>query len=102
MIRAVPMSCSSLSLFILTTSLVYLFHLPLQDQSEFEGVDVVNLLDLNDVDHRHRNIDIHLDDHDDLDDVDKYIMVKCLSVCLSVTKNDHFLLGVSCNHLNHP
>ena len=36
------------------------------------------------------------------DDDDKYIMVKCLSVCLSVTKNDHFLLGVSCNHLNHP
>ena len=25
-----------------------------------------------------------------------------LSVCLSVTKNHHFLLGVSCNHLNHP
>ena len=24
-------------------------------------------------------------------DVDIYIMVKCLSVCLSVTKNDHFL-----------
>ena len=23
---------------------------------------------------------------------DKCIMVKCLSVCLSVTKNDHFLL----------
>ena len=33
---------------------------------------------------------------------DIYIMVKCLSVCLSVTKNDHFLLGVSCNHLNPP
>ena len=30
------------------------------------------------------------DDGDD--DDDKYIMVKCLSVCLSVTKNDHFLL----------
>ena len=29
-------------------------------------------------------------DEDDEDD-DKYIMVKCLSVCLSVTKNDHFL-----------
>ena len=28
---------------------------------------------------------------DDDDDGDKYIMVKCLSVCLSVTKNDHFL-----------
>ena len=24
-------------------------------------------------------------------DGDIYIMVKCLSVCLSVTKNDHFL-----------
>jgi len=23
-------------------------------------------------------------------------------VCLSVTKNKHFLLLVSCNHLNHP
>ena len=63
------MSCSSLSLFILITSLVYLFHLPLQDQSEFEGVDVVNLLDLDDVDHRHRDIDVHLDD-DDVDDDD--------------------------------
>ena len=33
------------------------------------------------------------DDNDDDgdDDDDKYIMVKCLSVCLSVTKNDHFL-----------
>ena len=31
-----------------------------------------------------------------------YIMMKCVSVCVSVTKNDHFLLGVSCNHLNHP
>ena len=40
------------------------------------------------------------DDGED-DDVDIYIMIKCLSVCLSVTKNDHFLLGVSCNHLNH-
>ena len=35
-------------------------------------------------------------------DHDIYIMMKCLSVCLSVTKNDHFLLGVSCNHLNPP
>ena len=46
------------------------------------------------------------DDGDDNDDDfsvdDIYIMMKCLSVCLSVTKNDHFLLGVSCNHLNHP
>ena len=30
--------------------------------------------------------------------VDIYIMMKCLFV----TKNHHFLLGVSCNHLNHP
>ena len=35
-------------------------------------------------------------------DDDIYIMMKCVSVCLSVTKNHHFLLGVSCNHLNHP
>ena len=28
---------------------------------------------------------------------DIYIMMQ---FCLSVTKNDHFLLGVSCNHLN--
>ena len=33
---------------------------------------------------------------------DIYIMMKCLSVCLSVTKNHHFLLWVSCNHLNPP
>ena len=38
------------------------------------------------------------DDDDDEDD-DIYIM---MHVCLFVTKNDHFLLGVSCNHLNHP
>ena len=42
-----------------------------------------------------------IDDIDHDDDVDIYIMMKCLSVCLSVTKNDHFLMGVSCNHLNH-
>ena len=30
---------------------------------------------------------------------DIYIM---MHVCLFVTKNDHFLLGVSCNHLNPP
>ena len=34
--------------------------------------------------------------HDKVDDI--YIMMKCLSV----TKNHHFLLGVSCNHLSHP
>ena len=34
--------------------------------------------------------------HDHTDDI--YIMMKCLSV----TKNHHFLLGVSCNHLNPP
>ena len=27
---------------------------------------------------------------------------ECLFVCVFVTKNDHFLLGVSCNHLNPP
>ena len=59
-----------LSLFILITSLVYSFHLPFQNQSELESVDVVNLLDLDDVDHRHRDIDVHLDDDDDDDDVD--------------------------------
>ena len=37
------------------------------------------------------------DDDDDDDDI--YIM---MSVCLSVTKNHHFLLGVSCDHLNYP
>ena len=37
------------------------------------------------------------DDHDD-DRVDIYIMMRCLSV----TKNHHFLLGVSCDHLNYP
>ena len=42
------------------------------------------------------------DDGDDNDDDDIYIMMKCVSVCLSVTKNHHFLLGVSCNHLNPP
>ena len=34
---------------------------------------------------------------DDVDDI--YIM---MHVCLFVTKNHHFLLGVSCNHLNPP
>ena len=31
-----------------------------------------------------------------------YIYYDEVSVCLCVTKNDHFLLGVSCNHLNPP
>ena len=39
-------------------------------------------------------------DGDDSDDI--YIMMKCLSVCLSVTKNHHFLFGFSCNHRKHP
>ena len=39
---------------------------------------------------------------DDDDDNDDYIYYDEVSVCLSVTKNHHFLLGVSCNHLNHP
>ena len=38
------------------------------------------------------------DDNHDVDDDDIYIMMQCLFV----TKNEHFLLGVSCNHLNHP
>ena len=38
------------------------------------------------------------DDGDD-GDVDIYIM---MNVCVFVTKNHHFLLGVSCNHLNPP
>ena len=41
-------------------------------------------------------------DDDDDDDDDIYIMVKCLFVCMFVTKNHHFFLLVSCNHLNHP
>ena len=45
---------------------------------------------------------VFTDDDDDDGDGDVYIMMKCLSVCLSVTKNHHFLLGVSCNHLNPP
>ena len=44
--------------------------------------------------------DIDFDDTDDKkDDGDIYIM---MHVCLFVTKNEHFLLGVSCNHLNPP
>ena len=35
---------------------------------------------------------------DDDDDDDICIMMQCVFV----TKNHHFLLGVSCNHLNHP
>ena len=31
-----------------------------------------------------------------------YIYYDEVFVCLSVTKNEHFLLGVSCNHLNPP
>ena len=39
------------------------------------------------------------DDDDDNDkNSDIYIMMKCLFVCVFVTKNHHFLLGVSCNH----
>ena len=56
--------------------------------------------------------DDHVDDDDDNDDDNVgrhvaptksslwYIYYDEVSVCLSVTKNDHFLLGVSCNHLN--
>ena len=43
---------------------------------------------------------------DDIDDevlyvFDDYIYIM-MHVCLFVTKNDHFLLGVSCDHLNPP
>ena len=34
-----------------------------------------------------------------LSDGDIYIMMQ---FCLCVTKNHHFLLGVSCDHLNYP
>ena len=41
----------------------------------------------------------HTEDGDGSEDNDDiYIM---MHVCLCVTKNDHFLLGVSCNHRNH-
>ena len=42
--------------------------------------------------------DDHCDDGED-DDDDIYIMMQCLSVC---HENHHFLLGVSCDHLNYP
>ena len=51
-----------------------------------------------DIQHRHQRSH---DSHpwgDENDDDDIYIMMQCVFV----TKNDHFLLGVSCNHLNHP
>ena len=39
------------------------------------------------------------DDDDDNDkNSDIFIMMKCVFVCVFVTKNHHFLLGVSCNH----
>ena len=44
------------------------------------------------------NYDDGGDDVDDADHGDIYIMMKCLFV----TKNEHFLLGVCCNHLNYP
>ena len=58
-----------INLYLISVDNLYSFHLPFQNQSELEGVDVVNLLDLDDVYHRHRHIDVHLDDDDD-DDVD--------------------------------
>ena len=62
------------------------------------GVDVGVDIDVDvDVD-----VDVGVDvDVDDAaaDDDDIYIM---MHVCLFVTKNDHFLLGVSCDHLNPP
>ena len=44
--------------------------------------------------------DSHRNKYYDDDDDDIYYDAVC--VCLSVTKNHHFLLGVSCNHLNPP
>ena len=41
--------------------------------------------------YRHNDHDDDDDNDNDDDDDDIYIMMKCLSVCLSVTKNDHFL-----------
>ena len=40
----------------------------------------------------------NVDHGDDDDDVDDDIYYDEVFVCLSVTKNEHFLLGVSCNH----
>ena len=37
---------------------------------------------------------------DEVGVVDDDIYYDAVSVCLFVTKNEHFLLGVSCNHLN--
>ena len=56
-----------------------------------DDAEVGKCLDGGDVDHGD-------DDGDGVGD-DIYIM---MSVCLSVTKNHHFLLGVSCDHLNYP
>ena len=57
--------------------------------------DVGHDFDLdNVVDNVHRDVD---DSYDEEEDDDMYIMMKCLCVCLFVTKNDHFLLGVH-NH----
>ena len=54
------------------------------------GAGVLHLVD----------IDVDVDvDVDDVDDVDIYILMQ---FCLSVTKNHHFLLGASCDHLNYP
>ena len=38
------------------------------------------------------------DDDDNDNNSDIYIMMKCVFVFVFVTKNHHFLLGVSCNH----
>ena len=49
-------------------------------------------------DHNVDNNDDNDKDDDDDDNDDIYIMMQCLCV----TKNHHFLLGVSCDHLNYP
>ena len=68
----------------------------------YEHCDIVDRANCDIVDDNHGDVDDIDDDNGDVDDdnsdVDIYIMMQC--VC--VTKNDHFFLGVSCNHLNHP
>ena len=48
----------------------------------------------------HKMVSDNGDDDGHSDDI--RIMMKCVSVCVFVTKNHHFFLGVSCNHLNPP
>ena len=52
----------------------------------------------NDADCEEAQVDESPEEMDCDDAADIYIMMQCLFV----TKNEHFLLGVSCNHLNPP